>query len=49
MFERAFVLLPLSEIAPGLRFPDGTTVEERLADEHIHDQIGRGEITRLSA
>ncbi|MFH1915226.1 MAG: 2-amino-4-hydroxy-6-hydroxymethyldihydropteridine diphosphokinase [Pseudomonadota bacterium] len=29
--ERAFVLVPLKEIAPDFTFPDGTTVDEALA------------------
>ena len=31
IFERRFVLEPLSEIAPQLRFPDGSNVAQRLA------------------
>ena len=37
MLERGFVLLPLVEIAPGWRLPDGRTVAEAaasLCDEH---------------
>lgn len=48
IYERAFVLLPLAEIAPGLRFPDGTTVEERLASPTVQDQIERNEVQRLT-
>jgi len=31
MFERAFVLVPLRDIAPGLVFPDGRRIESVLA------------------
>ncbi len=37
MLERAFVLVPLNEIAPELELPDGNTVREALAscgDDH---------------
>lgn len=30
MYERAFVLVPLAEIAPGLALPEGKTIDERL-------------------
>mgnify|MGYP003623334398 CR=1 FL=1 len=32
MLERAFVLLPLAEIAPDLRLPSGSTVKEALCE-----------------
>lgn len=38
MRERAFVLIPLSEIAPDLRFPDGEVLADalkRLDDQHV--------------
>ena len=38
MWERAFVLRPLAEIAPGLAEPSGTLIEQRLADKDIMDQ-----------
>ena len=38
LFERAFALLPLSELAPDLRFPDGTSLSERLEDPEIKIQ-----------
>lgn len=31
LYERAFVLVPLRDIAPGLALPDGRTVEQALA------------------
>jgi 2-amino-4-hydroxy-6-hydroxymethyldihydropteridine diphosphokinase len=31
MFNRAFMLLPLSNLAPDLVFPDGSSLEQRLA------------------
>ncbi len=41
LFERAFVLIPLAEIAPDLIFPDGTTIAERLNDPEIRAQTIR--------
>jgi 2-amino-4-hydroxy-6-hydroxymethyldihydropteridine diphosphokinase len=38
LFERAFALLPLEEIAPGLRFADGSTLSERLNNPAITTQ-----------
>jgi len=38
LFERAFVLVPLAEIAPDLVFPDGTTLAERLRDPAVQAQ-----------
>jgi 7,8-dihydro-6-hydroxymethylpterin-pyrophosphokinase len=38
MFERAFVMIPLAELAPDLTFPDGTTLAERLADPNVRAQ-----------
>lgn len=46
MRRRAFVLVPLAEIAPGLRLPTGETVEallERLPDRHAVHPIAEGE------
>jgi len=31
MLERAFVLVPLKEIAPGLKFHDGRTIDQALS------------------
>jgi 2-amino-4-hydroxy-6-hydroxymethyldihydropteridine diphosphokinase len=38
LFERAFALLPLAELAPDLRFPDGSTMRARLEDPVIKTQ-----------
>lgn len=32
MHKRAFVLYPLAELAPDLRMPDGTSLQELLSD-----------------
>jgi 2-amino-4-hydroxy-6-hydroxymethyldihydropteridine diphosphokinase len=40
MFERAFVLLPLQDIAPELIFPDGGNVKSRLAALSCRLQAG---------
>lgn len=47
MFERAFVLVPLHDIAPALIFPDGSAIQCRLAaleynvsDGRIHQEFG---------
>ncbi len=37
MHRRAFMLLPLNEIAPGCRFPDGRSVSELLATLDTRD------------
>jgi 2-amino-4-hydroxy-6-hydroxymethyldihydropteridine diphosphokinase len=34
MMQRAFVLVPLGEIAPSLALPDGKTAEEHAAERH---------------
>jgi 2-amino-4-hydroxy-6-hydroxymethyldihydropteridine diphosphokinase len=39
MKNRAFVLIPLAEIAPGLVFPDGTSVEENLKNLPEKDKV----------
>jgi len=36
--ERAFVVLPLSDIAPGLRFPNGQAVSELMGSPRIISQ-----------
>jgi 2-amino-4-hydroxy-6-hydroxymethyldihydropteridine diphosphokinase len=38
MFARAFVLVPLAEIAPNLTFPDSTTIQQRLSDPIVQSQ-----------
>jgi 2-amino-4-hydroxy-6-hydroxymethyldihydropteridine diphosphokinase len=38
LFERAFALQPLSELAPDLRFPDGSNISERLEEPEIKAQ-----------
>jgi 2-amino-4-hydroxy-6-hydroxymethyldihydropteridine diphosphokinase len=38
MWERAFVLRPLADIAPGLRGPDGRSIIELLEQESIRSQ-----------
>jgi 2-amino-4-hydroxy-6-hydroxymethyldihydropteridine diphosphokinase len=40
MERRAFVLVPLAELAPGLRLPGGRTVEDALA--HLDFQVVSG-------
>lgn len=43
MLERAFVMVPLAEIAPEVELPDGRTVEQALAvleDEHNIEKTG---------
>ena len=39
MKNRAFVLIPLAEIAPELVFPDGTSVEENLKNLPEKDRV----------
>jgi 2-amino-4-hydroxy-6-hydroxymethyldihydropteridine diphosphokinase len=41
LYERAFALIPLSEIAPDLTFPDGTTLSDRLNDPDVRAQSVR--------
>lgn len=43
--NRAFVLVPLSEVAPGLRLPDGTTVGALLAASPDLDTVWRWDET----
>jgi 2-amino-4-hydroxy-6-hydroxymethyldihydropteridine diphosphokinase len=38
LFERAFALVPLAELAPDLAFPDGTRLGDRLQDEKVMGQ-----------
>jgi len=38
LFERAFVLVPLADLFPGLTFADGTNIAQRLADPAIRSQ-----------
>jgi 7,8-dihydro-6-hydroxymethylpterin-pyrophosphokinase len=38
LYERRFALRTLADIAPGLVLPDGTLVEERLADPAVAAQ-----------
>lgn len=38
LYDRAFVLVPLADIAPDLVFPDGTSLAERLRDPAIRAQ-----------
>lgn len=45
--HRAFVVLPLAEIAPDLRLPDGQTLIS-LAD-HWHVALASGDLSRLDA
>ncbi len=43
MLERAFVLVPLAEIAPRVKLPDGRTIKQALAelvDEHAIEKLG---------
>jgi len=40
MFERAFVLVPLQDIAPELVFPDGSSLQDRLAALSFSLQAG---------
>jgi 2-amino-4-hydroxy-6-hydroxymethyldihydropteridine diphosphokinase len=38
MFERAFALVPLAELAPELVFPDNTTIQARLSAPELQTQ-----------
>lgn len=44
MLERAFVLVPLAEIASDLVLPDGTTITKRLNSPAIRMQIENGDV-----
>jgi len=44
MFDRAFVLIPLREIAPNLVFPDGTSLDERLGEPDVAEQLNQGHV-----
>ena len=39
LFERAFVLSPMSDIDPDLLLPDGSALQERLKDPAIRAQV----------
>jgi 2-amino-4-hydroxy-6-hydroxymethyldihydropteridine diphosphokinase len=41
LYERAFALLPLWEIAPGLVFPDGSSLADRLQYPQVRAQAVR--------
>ncbi|MHB8730438.1 MAG: biotin--[acetyl-CoA-carboxylase] ligase [bacterium] len=47
--RRAFVLVPLAEVAPGLRLPDGTTVDSLLAASPDHGSVWRWDDTDAGA
>lgn len=38
LLQRAFMLVPLRELAPDLVFPDGRTIDEVLAEVHYHQE-----------